>query len=362
MTAENGQTVGVFGLSKQQLWPVVEELAGECVADFKVRVDNDVVGHYGYGARKLVPTFRYTTQSGRTGEGTSFVKWFNEARQHEAHHYQALASLGALLPRMYGHLPDVDGREMIFLEHLQPIDDRHPFDRFVRNDDLFGRFVLLAARFNSLRPAGEYAAGLRRFDHEEVGWRMRDGAEAGKELCRRSKTGELGDELAALCAARERDLMELGDWPARLTEEIQAMALGLGHGDLYPDSVATRPATGEMLMVDLEGVSYFPRFWDIARWLGPPLEVGVPDCPRDRYAAAYLDEHERYGGEAVSIEQFQMEAKTLAIASALMMFPFALDRAVDGQVDWTADRDEGRRVYRHQLHSRLDRLLALKQT
>jgi len=356
----NGQAAGVFGLSKQQLWPVVEELAGERVADFDVSVDHELAGHRGYGAQKLIPTFHYTTQSGRTGQGRSFVKWFHEARQHEAHHYQVLASLGAPLPKLYGHLPDVDGREMIFLELLDPIDDRHPFDRFVQDDDLFGRFVLLAAAFNALGPTGEYAASLRRFDHGEVDWRMRDGAEAAQELCRRSKAGELGDELAAFCAAREGELLGLGDWPARLTEEIPAMPLGLGHGDLYPDSVATRPATGEMLMVDLEGVSHFPRFWDVARWLGPPLEVGVPDCPHDRYAAAYLAEYERCGGPRVAIEQFQAEAETLAIASALMMFPFALDRAIDGQVDWTDDCDEGRRIYRQQLYGRLDRLLALR--
>ncbi len=39
------------------------------------------------------------------------------------------------------------------------------------------------------------------------------------------------------------------------------------------------------------------------------------------------------------------------------MLPFSLGRSVDGKVDWTEDQDEGRRVYRGDIHRKLRVLL-----
>ena len=347
----------VFGLTKAQLWPIVEDLAGDSVAGFEVGLEHQLRGHYGYSARKVIATVRYTTHSGRAGRRIVFVKWFREPGRREAHHYEHLSGLGAPIPRMYGARTDAEGREMIFLELLEPTGDTHPFDRFVRDAELFGRFLALAARFSALRPPQEYAAGLRRFDPEQIYRRMRAAVDILDEIRQHGRAGDLGDDMARFCRAQADRLPALRALPGKLRERMEPMGLRLSHGDFYPDSVAVRQQTGEMLMVDLEGVGYFPRFWDVARWLGPPIGVGAPDAPREELAASYLAEYARWGGEGVDIDRFLRDVHVLAAASGLMMLPFSLDRALDGRVDCTDDRDEGRRLYRTQLRRELSGLL-----
>jgi hypothetical protein len=242
----------VFGLTRDALWPVVENVASEPVETFDVTIAHAVRGHYGYGAKKLIPTFRYTTKSGRIGSQTVFVKWFEAPGPREAHHYKCLGAIGAPIARMYGSLANAEGGEMVFLEYLAPIDDIEPFDRFCEQAEQFRRFLSVAARFS---------------------------------------------------------------------------------------------------------VGYFPQFWDVARWVGPAIEVGSSDGVCEDVAAFYLSEHRRWGGGEIAVSDFVAQVQVLAVASGLMMLPFAFRRALDGQVDWTDDREEGRRLYRTRLQRILTRLM-----
>ena len=71
---ESGNTATpVFGLTKAQLRPVVEEIAGEPVDCFDIAIEREVEGQYGYQADKVIPTFMYTTASGRCLDGR--VDW-----------------------------------------------------------------------------------------------------------------------------------------------------------------------------------------------------------------------------------------------------------------------------------------------
>jgi hypothetical protein len=65
-----------------------------------VRVEHEVEGeHYGFSGDKVVPTFTYTTLSGRQASTTVFVKRAHEPAEHtESMHYAALARLGAPIP------------------------------------------------------------------------------------------------------------------------------------------------------------------------------------------------------------------------------------------------------------------------
>ena len=258
---------------------------------------------------------------------------------------------------MYGARTSNDGREMIFLEYLEPTDDLHPFHRFTGDDDLFARFLAAAARFNAIRPSGEYAATLRRFDHEQIGLRVRAAADTLDEIWDRAAAGDLGEPMQQLCRTNRGRLSRLQTLPGELVERMARMELCLSHNDYYPDSVAVRHETGEMLLVDLESVGFAPRFWDVARWLGPPVEVDVRCRPRRELAQLYLAEYVRWGGEPVDVDRFLTDLRILAVASGLMMLPFSYHRALDGRVDWTEDRNEGRRTYRKQLHVELGRLL-----
>ena len=69
-------STSVFGLTKAQLQPIVDNIANQPVASFHVTVEHQVRGFSGYSADKVIPTFTYTTQSGHSGKTTVFVKRF----------------------------------------------------------------------------------------------------------------------------------------------------------------------------------------------------------------------------------------------------------------------------------------------
>ena len=93
----------VFDLPSSQLQPIVERMAGgEAVASFTISIDNEVEGHYGYGAEKLIPTISYVTRSGQRGKETVFVKCFHKPEQGESRHYHRLTAAGAPIPRPRG--------------------------------------------------------------------------------------------------------------------------------------------------------------------------------------------------------------------------------------------------------------------
>jgi hypothetical protein len=67
----------VFGLTKADLWPIVEEAAGETVVSFDIRMEDKRPEPYGFTAEKEIPTFAYVTKTGRAGRVTVFVKRFH---------------------------------------------------------------------------------------------------------------------------------------------------------------------------------------------------------------------------------------------------------------------------------------------
>ena len=352
-----GPATPIFGLKEEQLLALVESIADEPVESFGVSIEHEVTGHYGYQAEKLIPTFAYLTRSGQTGTTAAFAKFFREPGPREAHHYTYLAQHQAPIPRMYGTVMGPDEREIIFLEYLRPAGDLHPFRWFFSDEDRLRHFLALAARFNAIRPSEEYETRLY---HQPIGdvcrW-LNNGAEALGRIWERAATGELGPTLRDLCAASGEKLPLLQGLAADLVAPVSRMAVGLVHGDYYPDSTGWRRDTGELLMVDLEGVRLAPRFSDVGRWLGAPDAVQPRCLPREELARHYLAEYARWGGSAVPLEQFLEETRLLCLKDALKMLPFAFNRALDGGVDWTRDREEGRRVYRDEVHGHLTILL-----
>jgi hypothetical protein len=336
----------------------VEELAGEPIASFEVAVEDQLPGHYGYGAEKLVPTITYSTVSNKRGTAKLFVKWSDEPGPREAHHYEHLARHQAPVPRLYGALVSSDRREMIFLELLQPVHDLHPFDRVMKRRSQFPAFLRTAARFNAVQPSAEYAARLRNVAspdlsewHEKVNGTL-DG------IWQYASTGDLGQHMRELCASAVAKRPALLKRARRLVEPLSDMPTGLTHNDFYPDSVGKREATGELLLVDLESVGVGPRFADVARWIGPPDDIRPRCFPRRHLAQCYLEEYAQCGGNCPPLSRFLEETRLLWVWQTFDMLWFRLHRSLDGRVDWTEDRDEGRRVYQADLYRELKALLA----
>lgn len=355
MSGKNGTIV--FGLSEAQLRPIVENVAGEPVVSCEIAIEHEVEGHYGYQAEKVIPTFTYATASGRTGKATVFAKRFHEPGPREAHHYAHLAQHDAPVARMYGTLTTPDEREIVFIEFLTGAAGLHPFDRFVGDADSFLPFLALGARFHAIQPSDEYKAELYHQSAGDVRRWLDNAAQALERIWKCAPRGELGDDVKDLCAASRGKLPRLQKLAGDLVAPVSQTEVGLVHGDFYPDQALRREQTGEVLLVDLEGVGLRPRFFDVGRWIGAADEVQPRCLPQEELARHYLAERARWSGRAVPLHEFLEETRLLALADALMMLPFDTGRSLDGKVDWTEDRDEGRRVFREEVRRQLSLLL-----
>ena len=275
------------------------------------------------------------------------VKWFYRTGPAEAHHYAYLAKQQALIPRVYGVLRGSDDREMIFLEYLDPAADPY---RLLKDDERFREFLALSARFNSIQPLADYAAQLPRSD---VGQKLHNSLSTLDHLWDHACKGELGDALAQFCSRGDDKLSRLRRLAKRLVEPVSQMEIGLIHNDFYPPNCGWSRDTGELLVFELEFVALGPRFYDVARWLGAPNDI-EPRCrPREELAEYYLELYVQRGGTTVSLDQLLKETSILWTAQKLTDMNFGLGRALDGHVDWTDDRQEGRRVFREWLHKDL---------
>jgi len=340
----------VFGLTETQLQPVVDNIADQPVASFHVTVEHQVRGFSGYSADKVIPTFTYSTKSGLTGKAVVFVKRFHRAGPAEAHHYTCLQRHNAPIPRMYGVMTDPDGRELLFLEYLDPVGDVQDSERFFDDLHNFRHCLEATAHFNAIKPDGDYAAQLPRRD---VGKGLNDACITLERLWERAWKGDLGDALKMLCSELQDRLSRLQEFAVGLIEPIVKMDTGLIHGDVYPENTGWRRDTRKLLILDLEWIGFGPRFWDAAMLLGAPEEMQPQYQRRDELAQYYLEQYVRWGGKAPSLERFTEEISILWMAQRLSMMWFGLSRALDGDADWTDDREEARGFFREGLYREL---------
>lgn len=306
----------IFGLTREHLLPVVECVAGEAVAEFDIAIEHEVKGPGGIVAEKVIPTFRYRTRAGRRGAAVVFAKRNYEAGPGDARQYEWLRDYDAPIPRMYGHMSDETGREMIFLEHLDVVTEPEPCEEFLNDPAQFPDFLRATARLNAIRPVGEYANALHGIEGERRGgpndWRERLPAVARSldNLWARARRGDFGAPLQALCAEWPSGAAQLEAFVGGLLEPILRMEKGLNHCDLYPFH-AGRRTTGEMLLFDLEMTGYDARFYDVSLWLGAPDEFQRRCAPREELAECYLSEYVLRGGSQVSVGDFLAETSTL---------------------------------------------------
>jgi len=345
----------VFDLTKSQLRLIIDNIVdGDIVVSFDVAIQHQVQGFCGYSAEKVIPTFTYTTQSGRTGSTTVFVKRFHRTGTAEAHHYEHLQKHNAPIPRMYGFLIDQEQREILFLEYLEPIGDLHASQIFLNDLENFRQCLTATAHFNAVKPSGDYASQL---PLKNVAGVLADAAITLENVWKHACKGDLGDALKRLCLDSQDKLRRLQALISHLAKPISWMETGLIHSDIYPENTGWRRETGELLIIDLEWIGIGPRFFDAAGLLGAP-DPAQPHCQmRDELAQYYLKQYTQRGGASVSLDQFREEISVLWIAQRLNIMWFGLRHALDGQVDWTEDREEGRRFFRDHLHKTLSILL-----
>jgi hypothetical protein len=349
-------SIPVFGLTKAQLQPIIDNIADQPVASFHITVQHQVQGFSGYSADKIIPTFTYTTESGHNGKATVFVKRFHRTGPAEAHHYVHLQKHDAPIPRMYGVMTDPDGRELLFLEYLDPIGDVQDSERFFDDIHNFRHCLAATAHFNATKPSGEYAVQLPCKDVRKA---LRNACITLEHLWEHACTGDLGDALKKLCSESQDKLLQIQEFAVGLIEPIVKMDTGLIHGDVYPENTGWRRDTNELLILDLEWIGFGPRFWDAAMLLGAPDEMQHQHQRRDELSQHYLEQYAHWGGKAPSLKQFKEVTSTLWIAQRLSMIWFGLRRALDGDADWTDDPAETRQFFREGLYKELNAIHGL---
>jgi hypothetical protein len=305
-TASKDPPNALYGITKTELLPIVEAVAGEPVADYRLEHRSLKEGHS--GGDKRFCTFRYTTRAGQEGEATLFVKRCVWKGRSEALHYRYLASHGVPTPRVYGTLPHPDGDEVIFLERLARIG-------FQEGKLAEWRSLLtLMARFNACPVTEEYFPHLH--PYEQVG------AIDGRWWITGVRANPEDEEIEA--SLREGGVAE-AHLPALLLaarslfDAIDAQPRGLLHQDFMWDNVGWRG--DEMVVFDVHKNAWGPRFADVAPYLGLPdwsdrvafldaAEAAV--CSRrEALTRHYLEEYARFGGETVPVETFREEAGAL---------------------------------------------------
>jgi len=345
----------IFGLTTSQLRPIIENIAhNEPIASLDIAIEHQVQGYCGYSAEKVIPTFAYTTQSGNAGKISVFVKRFHRTGPAEAHHYINLRNHQAPIPRMYGVLTDTDGREILFLEYLEPIGDIQACEKFMDDLDNFRQCMAATAHFNAIQPSEEHVTQLPR---KNIAQGLMDAAVTLERIWTHACNGELGDDLRHLCLASRNGLQQLQTFARDLMEPVLKMDTGLIHSDIYPENTGWRRVKEELLIIDLEWIGFGPRFYDAAGWLGAPHDLQLHRDQRRELSQYYMEQHIRWGGREVPLDQFMEESSVLWMAQMLTMLWFGLARGLDGRVDWTEDREAGRRASCEGLYKELSVLL-----
>jgi len=313
----------LFGLTRKELLPIVQKVAdGEAVTSFQISLD-ELAGPGFPGARgdKVVLTFNYVTSSGRHGESALFVKRQCDADSVEGFHYACLEELGATVPRMYGAPTAPDGRELLFLELLNPLVP--DFAEFATSKELLRDFVALTAHFNAIRPSRRYAEQLT---SQDWGRNLETAAVMLGRILRLSGEGNLGEQMRRFCESNQEAVKHLRALALRLAPLVDEMETGLCRRDNNPTNAARRPGTGELVFVDLEMVQLMPRFWDAAQLLGQPDEFWGLALPRSELVEWYLKHYAYHGGRPPDPRQFLMELRILWMTRQLADLWWRLER------------------------------------
>lgn len=309
----------IFGLSMMQIHPIVEVAAGEAIAEFEISFECQIEGHYGFAAEKLIPTFSYTAADGGEGRVTIFVKYPGNPNSPEAEHYRYLTALGAPIPRLYGELCNSESRRVLFIEYLDASRRARSTDSTAGLLDL----ISLMARFNAIRPAGEYEAWLQQ---KPLCWEVitAELQQIEESIWENAQQDKLGDGLRLFCASHKADLAKLQLFTQRICSQVAELETGFLHNDLSRRNVG-RNAAGELVALDLELVGVGPRFADVAEWTGSPESFWNRPEKQQDLAEHYLNEYARWGSSPPTLEQFLKETRLLLLFSRIGPLGFTLN-------------------------------------
>jgi hypothetical protein len=338
----------VFGLTNEQLWPIVEDVAGEAVSSFEVVMGQTPIPH---AAMKevMTPTFTYATEAGRAGRTTVFAKRcpYRPNGPSELQQYRFLNAHQAPMPRMYGVVVDCDERDVLFIEHVDKSQEALSHHSMERRREFFG----LMARFHAITPSPEYRAWL-----EQAYWALPQELLKAESLLERTwksaRAGELGRSLQEFCSSRDSGLRQLKSLARHVVGRCLSMPRGLIHTDILSTENVGRRHSGELVVLDVEWVRLGPRCYDAGKWLGRPAERWPAGIAQAELAQHYLDEYARWGGDPPTLSMFLDDVRIMGLAEYLRDLNWYWDHGLNWLVP-----EEGER--RNNLYDSLYRILTM---
>ena len=358
----------VFGLTREQLRPIVENVAGERVCSFDIAISRTLPAEqWGGACEPAIVEFTFGSRVGSPGVATVFAKRYHNPGPREALHYAWLSRAGAPVPRFYGSILGPEDREVIFLECI----DAPNKDAQIYGDEKSClEFLKSLARFNATRVPEAALSILPRPD-----WALRLGSTGTwddhrgywptgrvlEEIREHEEAVQCDDRLGLFCRGARAHLQEIAAGAAKLAGPISRMTRGLVHDDFRPAQTGWRRSPREVVIYDLEFVGIGPRFHDAATVLGEPEEDQAFCLSRPEMARGYLEEYARAGGSAPELDTFLHEIRTLHLAHRLSVLGWWPGHVFDEPADpdqSEQEREEDLRRRRDDLCDWLSFLLA----
>lgn len=326
----------IFGLSREDIRPIIEAAVGARVAFFAISVKHPRPEPYGFQADKAIRTFSYQTDCGDSGQISIFIKHYHYTGSVEAQQYKFLRAQHMPVPHLYGTLLDPEGKQILFLEYVEPgLKALSPFTIERRRE-----FFALMARLHALQPTAEYAAWLEQSLGKFTDI-LTDAELVLEPLWEHARAGTLGRALQEFCALSARNLPKIRSIIRHVIDCTRQMPQGLVHLDFSRENTGRR-RTGELLLLDLEGVRFGPHCFDIAEYLGWPPDRWPPNVTQSELAQYYLDEYLRWGGMPLSLEAFFADIRILCVAHHMRYLDWHLKRSLGSWDTAPADHDERR--------------------
>jgi hypothetical protein len=313
------------------------------VASWSAGIARRISGCVGYGAAKALIAVEVIDHAGQRARVELVLKHFAGWKgRGEAIAYRWLESVGAPVPRFAGALRDENGDEVLLIELLPHVGCDWSDDRQVE--------VALSAmaRLNAapVPPDGILAQGPKTPADVAAG--------AVAELPRiieDARAGLLGDEIGRLIADAGGLWSGLERHLAPAVAELERFPVGLIHGDASDQNMGWRAGRQELVMFDLTNLHRGCILSDMIIYTG-----GIGAERDERLARHWLAELQRAGGPAIDLGAFARGRAASGRLRNVATWWWQRARAVDGKVDWTSDREEGRRSYRSWLGGTLSTL------
>ena len=341
----------IFNLPKETLHRVAEAAAGAELESFEIVEMQQLKGFRGYAAEKVLPLIEYRTRAGARGRVTIFGKRMYGPDITEQRQYEFLERHRVPTPKRLGFARDERGLEILFFEKLDEIGFNE------QNSDEVRNYISLLARLNSIQPSsGDPWSPPPHLVARE----LMDGFLVPRDLnvvWQHADSGELGPEIQALCAKERTRLPELVKTSIELGRRLDRLPRALLHEDFAGRNTGWRNGRTEFVLFDVHRLSIGPRFWDAMFVLGSPQEPAFKIMPWEESLNFYFSELSRFGGPAGTIADYQHDRGLMAASNAFSAFRWMIRLALSGEVDWTEDREEGRKSYRSSVLGTLETVL-----